>query len=147
QAANRTGDGVGKSLWELDVDARYLVQMTPHEDANGVMETRLQASPPDPDEIRLTTSGRLKGGIELSLDEVNKLAGLFGGQAPLDADRLAALRSHAIARAESGEFIAHLKLKGRASERGMVWVVPVFRLAEFSLSAVQKVDDSGQVVA
>jgi hypothetical protein len=145
-ASNRAGGGRAKSLWELDVDARYLVLLSPHEDANGVMETRLSASPSDPDEIRLTTSGRLKGGIELSFDEVNKLAGLFGGSA-LDAERLAALRSHSVARAESGEFVASIKLKGRANERGMVWVVPVFRLAEFTLSAIQKTDDSGQVVA
>ena len=146
-AVNRAAGGRAKSLWELDVNARYLVLLSPHEQANGVMETRLNASPSDPDEIRLTTSGRLKGGIELSFDEVNKLSGLFGGQTPLDADRLAALRSYAVARAESGEFIASIKLKGRANERGMVWVVPVFRLAELTLSAIQKTDDSGQVVA
>jgi hypothetical protein len=146
-AVNRSNGGRAKSLWELDVNARYLVLLSPHEHANGVMETRINASPSDPDEIRLTTSGRLKGGIELSVDEVNKLAGLFGGQTPLDADRLAALRSHAVAHAESGEFIASIKLKGHANERGMVWVVPVFRLAEFTVSAIQKTDDSGQVVA
>lgn len=146
-AVNRAGGSRAKSLWELDVNARYLVLLSPHEHANGVMETRINAAPSDPGEIRLTTSGRLKGGIELSFDEVNKLAGLFGGQTPLDADRLAALRAHTLAHAESGEFIAAIKLKGRANERGMVWVVPVFRLAEFTLSAVQKTDNSGQVVA
>jgi hypothetical protein len=146
-AVNRARSGRAKSLWELDVDARYLVLLSPHEHANGVMETRLNASPSDPDELRLTTSGRLKGGIELSFDEVNKLARLFGGQTPLDAERLAALRADAVAHAESGEFIARIKLKGRANERGMVWVVPVFRLAEFTLSAIQKTDDSGQIVA
>jgi hypothetical protein len=146
-AVDRPGGGRAKSLWELDVDARYLVLLSPQEHANGVMETRLKASPSDPDDIRLTTRGRLKGGIELSLDELNKLAGLFAGQTPLDADRLAGLRAHAVAHAESGELVARIKLKGRASERGMVWVVPVFRLAEFTLSAVRKTDDSGQVVA
>jgi hypothetical protein len=146
-AVSRADGGRAKSLWELDVNARYLVRLSANEHANGVMETRLNVSPSDPDEIRVTTSGRLKGGIELSLDEVNKLAGLFDGQTPLDADRLGALRSQAVAHAESGEFIAGLKLKGRANERGMVWIVPVFRLAEFTLSAVQKTDDSGQVVA
>jgi hypothetical protein len=146
-AVSRSGNGRPKSLWELDVTARYLVVLSPREQANGVMETRINAAPSDPDEIRLTTSGRLKGGIELSFDEVNKLAGLFGGQTPLDADRLAALRSHSTAHAESGEFVANIKLKGRANERGLVWVVPVFRLAEFTLSAVQKVGDSGQVTS
>lgn len=146
-AMNRSGTGRRKSLWELDVTARYLVLLSPREQANGVMETRLNAAPSDPDEIRLSTTGRLKGGIELSFDEVNKLAGLFGGQRPLDADRLAALRSHTTAHAESGELVASIKLKGRAKERGLVWVVPVFRLAEFTLSAVQKIGESGQVAS
>jgi hypothetical protein len=146
-AMNRSGNGSGKTLWELDVTARYLVLLSPREQANGVMETRLNAAPSDSDDLRLKTSGRLKGGIELSFDEVNKLAGLFGGQKPLDADRLAALRSHTTAHAESGELVANIKLKGRASERGLVWVVPVFRLAEFTLSAVQKIGDSGQVAS
>ena len=144
-AVNRAG-GRPKSLWELDVNTRYLVLLTPHEQANGLIETRLNAAPSDPDEIRVTTSGRLKGGIEVSFEEVNKLAELFGVQ-PLDGDRLAALLAHAVAYAESGEFIAAINLKGRANERGMVWVVPVFRLGEFTLSAVQKIDESGQVLS
>lgn len=147
-AVNKSGGGRAKSLWELDVDARYLVLLTGHDHANGAMETRLKASPSDPDDIRVTTSGKLKGGIELSLDEVNKLASLWDGQSPLDTDRLAAFRSSAIAHgAGNGEFVSNLKLKGRATDRGMVWVVPVFRMAEFTLSGVQKTDDSGQVVA
>jgi hypothetical protein len=146
-AVNRSGTGRAKSLWELDVNARYLVIVTGRDHANGVMETRLQASPTDPDDIRLTTSGKLKGGVELSLDEVNKLASLWDGQSPLDADHLAAFRSHAITHTSSGEFVSSIKLKGRAADRGMVWVVPVFRTAEFTLSGVQKTDDSGQVVA
>jgi hypothetical protein len=146
-ALNKSGGGRTKSLWELDVNARYLVLLKPNETANGVMETRVNAAPSDPDDIRLTTSGRLKGGVELSLDEVNKLATLWDGQAPLDADHLAAFRSHSVAHAASGEFIGRITLKGHANERGMVWVVPVFRLAEFTLSGVQKTDDSGQVVS
>jgi len=146
-ATNRPGNDDAWTKWELDVTARYLVLLSPRESANGVMETRLNAAPSDPDSIRLTTSGRLKAGIELSFDEVNKLGGLFDGQTPLDADRLAALRSHTTAHAESGEFVANIKLKGRAKERGLVWVVPVFRLAEFTLSAVQKISDSGQVAS
>jgi hypothetical protein len=145
-ALNKSGGGRTKSLWELDANARYLVLLSPNEHANGVMETRVNAAPTDPDDIRLTTSGRLKGGVELSLEEVNKLATLWNGQSPLDADHLAAFRSHAVTHTTTGEFIGRIKLKGHANERGMVWVVPVFRLAEFTLSGVQKTDDSGQVV-
>jgi hypothetical protein len=146
-AVNKSAVGRSKSLWELDVNARYVVVLTSKENANGVMETRLKAEPVDPDDIRLKTSGRLKGGVELGLGEVNKLASLWNGQSPLDADHLSAFNAHAIMHGSSGEFISSIKLKGRANERGMVWVIPVFRLAEFTLSAVQKTDDSGQVVA
>jgi hypothetical protein len=146
--ALRAADGGRrKSLWELDVTARYLVLLTPREHANGVMDTKVKAAPTDADDLRLRVDGRLKGGVELSIQEVNKLCSLWDGQAPLDADRLAALESTPIAHATSGEFITRIRLDGRAGERGVVWVVPVFRMAEFTLGSVQKTDDAGQVVA
>ena len=36
-AVNRAG-GRPKSLWELDVNTRYLVLLTPHEQANGLIK-------------------------------------------------------------------------------------------------------------
>jgi hypothetical protein len=141
------GDDDAKRRWLLDVDARYLMLISPDQTSNGLMETKLHGGTPDEQSIYARTEGKLKGGIELSLSELNKLSALWDNQAPLDGDHLAAFKSHAIARANSGELLSHLSLKGRAGERGMVWVVPVFQLVEFTLSGVQKTDDAGQVVA
>ena len=58
-----------------------------------------------------------------------------------------ALRTKAVARNAAGEFVYPLRLKGQASVRGMVWVIPVFKLFEFTLNAVQKTDETGQVVS
>jgi hypothetical protein len=140
-------DGRKKSLWALDATARYLVLLTARQQANGLMETKLKTTPPDPDALTLTVGGRLKGGVELTIGELNKLRALWDGQSPLDAEHLAALQSDAIAHANSAEFVTNLRLKGRAGERGMVWIVPVFRMVQFTLSSVQKTDDAGQVVA
>jgi hypothetical protein len=78
---------------------------------------------------------------------VNKLCSLWDGQSPLDADHLAAFKSHSVARAANGEFLTNIKLRGRAAERAMVYVVPVFQLIEFTLGKVEKIDDCGQVIA
>ncbi|MBA3706195.1 MAG: hypothetical protein H0W84_09940, partial [Bacteroidetes bacterium] len=37
------------------------------------------------------------------------------------------------------------KLKGKAYERGMVWIVPVFKLINITLSTINTTNDSGQV--
>jgi hypothetical protein len=51
------------------------------------------------------------------------------------------------AKNNAAEFVYNLRLKGRAGERGMVWIAPVFKLFECTLSAVSKTDEAGQVVA
>jgi hypothetical protein len=43
--------------------------------------------------------------------------------------------------------VSRIHLKGRAAERGLVWVVPVFKLVEFTLGAVESADETGQVTA
>ena len=62
-------------------------------------------------------------------------------------DRLDAFKNGVFARRNAGEFIDNLKLKGRAGERGMVFVVPIFKLFGFPLNSVRKADESGQVIA
>jgi len=139
--------GDQKRLWALDADARYLVLVSPERSSNGLMETKLKATPDDTDSLTSKTEGKMKAGIELSVTEVNKLCSLWDGQSPLDADHLAAFKSHSVARAANGEFLTNIKLRGRAAERAMVYVVPVFQLIEFTLGKVEKIDDCGQVIA
>jgi hypothetical protein len=138
----------GKTLWGLDVTMKYTVLLTETAHSNGLMQTRL-SSPPDgsSDELRMQTSGRMKAGIECSVEELAKLATLWDGEPLLDADHVAAFRSASFARQASGEAVIGVKLDGPRDERGLVWVVPVMQLVDHTLGAVKTVDDNGQVTA
>ena len=138
----------GKTLWGLDVTMKYTVLLTVAEHSNGLMQTRL-SSPPDgtADELRMQTSGRMKAGIECSVDELAKLATLWDGEPALDADHASAFRSLPFARQNASDSIVRVKLDGPRDERGLVWVVPVVQLVDHTLGVAKTVDDSGQVTA
>jgi hypothetical protein len=137
--------GERKLLWGLDATLKYCVLVVGGEASNGVMQTRvLRAAAPGAREVREQIVGRMKGGAELSVDELNKLATLWDGGAPLDDARLGAMRSPTVT-AAGGEVIERLKLEGKAAERGIVWAVPVLAPVSFTLGSVQGVDDAGQV--
>jgi hypothetical protein len=145
--AGRAAGHNGKSLWELDVNVKYSVVLSPDHDTNGLMETKLLKAADDTDSLTLRTEGRMKAGIEVSLSELNKLLPLWKGQSVLEPAKVEALATAAFAEANAAELITSLKLAGTAGERGMVWAVPVFNLIECTLSAISKTDDSGQVTA
>jgi hypothetical protein len=111
------------------------------------METRMLAEADDPDSMTLAVRGRMKAGIELSIAEVNKLLPLWSGPPALDAARLEALGAHSFLDGAAREFTYNFKLKGRAGQAGMIWVVPTFRLFGLTLSAVAATDETGQVSA
>lgn len=138
----------GKTLWGLNVTMKYTVLLTDAEHSNGLMQTRL-SSPPDgsTDELRVQTSGRMRAGIECSIGELAKLVTLWDSEPQLDAEHLAAFRSVAFARQNAGEAIGGLKMDGPRDERGLVWVVPVVQLVDYTLGAVKTVDEHGQVTA
>jgi hypothetical protein len=136
-----------KYLWELDVNAKYSVLLSPTQSSNGLMQTKILRGPVDKESLTDTTSGRLKGGIELSMSELNKLLPLWDGATPLEAAKLEALSNEVFARNNGGEFLYHIKIKGKAAERGMVWIIPVFKLFEILLNNVSNSDETGQVTA
>jgi hypothetical protein len=138
----------GKTLWGLDVTMKYTVLLTSAEHANGLMQTRTSAAPDgSSDEIRIQTSGRMKAGIECSVEELSKLVTLWDGEPALDADHLAAFKSDTFDRRNASEAVTSVKLDGPKDERGLVWVVPVLQLVDHTLGAVRSVDDNGQVTA
>lgn len=145
--AGKAAGNDGKSLWDLDVNARYSVVLSPDHGTNGLMETKLLKAADDPDSLTLRTAGRMKAGIELSLSELNKLLPLWKEQSVLEPAKIEALATAAFAEANAAELITRLKLAGTAGERGMVWAVPVFDLIECTLSSISKTDDFGQVTA
>lgn len=132
-------------LWDLDVNAKYAVLLSAEHATNGVMETRLLQEKADPEDISARTRGRLKGGMELSIATLSQLLPLWDGATAPTAEQLAALRAKPVETANTSELIYHIKLNGRAGQRGIVWVLPVLRLFAFTLGRVRDTDESGCV--
>jgi hypothetical protein len=146
-AASRKRDDEKKYLWELNVNAKYFILLSTEHEANGLMETKILRGQVDEQSLSEKTEGRMKAGIELSIGELNKLIPLWNGESALDGDKLEAFKTDAFARTNGSELIYNFKLKGKAGERGMIWVVPIFKLFDFTLNTIQKIDEAGQVIA
>jgi hypothetical protein len=138
------GGGEGKRRWKLDINARYTVVLGLDE-RNGIMEPKQLAPTASPDSAYELTSGRLKAGIEIGLPQLNALRGLWDLNEPLSPDILTALGAKAFLDETGGEIIQRLEMTGRAGERGMVWMIPTFRLFDIPLSKVDETAPSGQV--
>jgi hypothetical protein len=121
--------------------------LSPDKQTNGLMDPKLMQGAVDPDSLSARTEGRMKAGIELSIDELNKLIPLWSGAPALDLEHLEALKTDRFARNNAGELIYNFKLKGRARERGVVYVIPIFKLFDVTLGTAQKTDENGQVTA
>lgn len=145
-STNNRGDNK-KYGWELDVTAKFTVLLSAEHQTNGLMQTKILQGETDPEGLTQIVNGKMKAGIELSLAEVNKLAVLFDKAAPLDPERFAVINTALFARQNSSDLTHPLKLKGRARERGAIWIVPIFRLFELTLGTAQSVDAGGQVVS
>ncbi|HVI43984.1 MAG TPA: hypothetical protein VM802_03925 [Chitinophaga sp.] len=137
--------GKSKSLWELNVDAKYTVTLSADHTANGITPTKLSVDEKDKESLTDTTSGKMKAGIELSITELNKLLGGWEGAAPLNDEQLAAIKTADFARSNASEMIYNIKMRGRTYEQGMVWIVPVFRQFEITLGKVESLTQEGYV--
>ncbi len=132
--------------WEISVNGKYFMMLTAAHDANGLMATKLLTGPQDADAVKDSTEGRMKAGIELSIKELNKLLpAMHDHPPPLDDDKLEAILHERFAHDHSTEFIYHFRLKGKAGERGMIWVIPIFKLFEFTLNKIETTDEHGVV--
>lgn len=136
-----------KLLWALDATLKYSVLVSGKEASNGLMETRFLAGEEGPSGVTARTQGRMKSGIELSADELNKLAVLWDASQPLDEAHLAPLRGADVLTAGGGEIVQRVQFEGKAAERGLLWLVPVLSPVEFTLGTVQTADERGQVTA
>jgi len=136
-------------MWGLDLALRYSVVTTTSDRGNGLMESRLQqpaAGQPD-EALRVTTRGKLKSGLEISVAELNKLLPLWPGEQPLAPGDLVAFGAPGWLAGTGGDVITQVKMDGKRGTSGQLWVVPVPRLRAFSLSQVTDVDPNGQVTA
>jgi hypothetical protein len=111
------------------------------------METKVLAVDDPLDSVSARTQGRMKAGIELSITELNKLTSLWEGAPALPPDQLQALLDADLGLAGALEVVHTIKLKGKAAQRGMVWIGPVLRLVELTLATATSTDPTGQVTA
>jgi len=131
-----------QTRWELDVLCRYYLRVTGTEETNGRMETRLAADPAAPGSTRAIT-GKMRAGMEISVDMLNAVAARHGNPLPpafLQAFRKADLRPDL-----DREATTRLRLRGREGQLGVVWAFPglVMRDVDFLEPVAQ--DDHGQV--
>jgi hypothetical protein len=139
--------GPKKYNWELDANCRYSVLLSASHDSNGFMEPKLLMAKSDPESLSQKAQGRMKAGLELSVAELNKLNPLWGSE-PVDAARLESFAGAGFLDGHATEFVHHLQLKGKAGQRGMVWVIPIFKMFGFKLAHASQVDGAtGQVTA
>ena len=134
-----------KKIWELDATMKYLVLLTADHDSNGIIETKMLKPETDSESMTELTKGRMKAGIELSIVEVSKLCAMWDGEPVPDAEKLEAFKNEAFIKNNATEFIYNPKLRGRKDERGMIWVVPVFKLFDFTLNKIVNNNETGQV--
>ena len=137
--------GKSKSVWELSIDAKYTVTLSPDHLSNGTTETKFAIDPKDKESLSDVTAGKMKAGIELSLTEVNKLMDGWDGAKPLDEETLNALRCSDFVRVNASELVCNVKLKGRSYENGVFWAIPIFKMYEVTLGKVESVNESGYV--
>jgi hypothetical protein len=136
-----------KFAWDLDMTMRYSVLVSGSHEDNAFMKTRVLGERDDPDSPTAVLRGKLKGGVELSTAELNKLRTLWDGRPPLEPAKVSALSARSFVESSGGEFKHHIRLRGRAGQAGMVWVMPVLKLFAVTLSSVAAADDSGRVTA
>ena len=142
---NTNKEGFKKYHWELNANLRYSFVYSAENLSNGIMETKILAAKQDPDSLEELIEGRMKGGIELSIAELNKLCSLWDNQPLLIPEKLNALKTKSFTANIASEFIYNVKLKGSERERGIVWVIPVLKLFNITLNKIKSVDQWGQV--
>jgi hypothetical protein len=137
-------DSTQARRWELDATCRYYVRADLDATDNARIETRVLGEPPDDASPTHATAGRMKSGIELSLDALNALMPTLGGE-PLTAEQLSALRSSEVRPKFDLEATTHLRMTGKRDGVGQAWVYPEVTLRRVTLSHIAAVDDAGQV--
>jgi hypothetical protein len=90
---------------------------------------------------------RLKTGLVLSAESLNRLAATLGPSTSLSAAHLEALRAPDFRARFAQGALTRLTLRGRAGERAAVWVFPEVKMHGVVLKRVDAVADDGQVTA
>lgn len=137
--------GKSKFSWELQIDLKYAMSLSPDHTSNGLSETKLSIEQKDKESLIDTTAGKMKAGIELSLSELNKLMDGWDGEKPLPNEKLSALKTLDFTKINAAELIHSIKLRGKSYEQGAIWIIPIFKLFEINLCQVDRLNEFGYV--
>ncbi|MBS3913268.1 MAG: hypothetical protein KG003_02125 [Bacteroidetes bacterium] len=137
-----------KTFWELDVSLKYHVLQAKGKNSNGILESKMLLQNPESETITQYFNGKMKSGIQLSISEVNKLLPLWSGKTPLNANLLAALdNSKCVSDAFHLEAVTSLKLKGKKIQKGIIWALPCFALADITIGKIKETNANGVVTS
>jgi hypothetical protein len=125
------------------LDCKYYYVLNAKRTSNARMETKMLTLG---EEDRRVT-GRLKTGMELSPDELNRLIPRIApGAQPLSSEELQALRSQDFVERFNQAARYQAKLRGRSGDSGALWVYPEFKLQRVVLQQVGQVNANGNVL-
>ena len=131
--------------WQLALTGKYLYVYAPNADTNGRLDTRMQLNEEAVNDAdRLTLTGKLKTGLEVSPAMLNELLPSLGAYPSLNQQQLAALRTDDLDPQMNQEATVRLDLKGKRDERGVVWVYPELVVHELTLNRISTTDANGQ---
>jgi hypothetical protein len=144
---NRLWSYDGSQMWGLDATIRYSVIFTATDRGNALMTTRSLLEDPRPDGLRVEAAGRMKGGLEAGIHELNRLLPLWQGETELTTEELAPFAAPSWIAAQGGDAVLSARFDGRKGTHGQLWAVPVLSLRSFTIASPTEVDPFGQITA
>lgn len=144
---NRLWSYDGPDLWGLDAMIRYSVIFSSTDRGNALMTTRTLLEDPRPNGLRVEAAGRMKGGMEASINELNRLLPLWPGQTELSAEELAPFAAPSWIAAQGGDAVLSARFDGRKGTQGQLWAIPIVSLRSFAITSPTEIDPFGQVIA
>lgn len=140
------GSGAQKRKWEATLDAKYYIRYQPQATGNARIESKLKAEPQEEENpYRMSVTGKLKSGLEVSPVELNKLIPMISAYPMLTEQQLSAFKTDDLQKRYDQEAKATLELRGTKNETGAVWAFPETAIHKVILSKVSKTDQKGQV--
>lgn len=146
--ANKIWEGSGgqKRKWETLLDTRYYIYYQPKANSNGRVESKLKAAPQEEEnQYRMSITGKLKSGLEVSPVELNKLIPMISKYPVLTEPQLSAFKTDDLQRKFNLEAKATLELRGLKHEAGAVWTFPEVAMHKVILSKATRTNETGQV--
>jgi hypothetical protein len=137
-----------KSRWKIAFDTKYYVCYKMDASSNGRVETKIKMNNDenqDSESHHLFVDAKLKSGLELSLEELNKLLPTLSQYPSLDAAHLEALKTEEMGKIVNQQASSRLKMKGNRDETGAIWVFPSFSIYKIKLGKSMDVDANGQL--